>query len=446
MKPACIIFLLWTGVCATSFALAQSGRGVRDVPEQLPATMRPASASQTPNALRPVDYFGAVRNPRLEVYDPYGSPLFKEGRDTIAEQLPDGLVLRDLSHRHVVRFGSLPTVAVTSGRAVSVLMLRNGKIIIPKFADIVPPPDGMVQVLPVKHSPYLYFQAREGAVFPANYNYTHVFIPMELEKRPVQFQIRLKVVRPDSDELAPLVMLDMVGDFPDVQDESRPSSAADDDGAVGIAGGRRFQKPDYVFSASGDHGAGPTPVSPPFSREEVRNYFPTMIEMAKIYEQAVHDGASGYSPRDIVRFRPMSVKGGEVVSGKIPAFRNPVDGQVYFLPWGYYFPQYDAIVYELVLQNRTSRDLWFDYALLKVLFGFDKPADRLPRGPKSVVVSPESYEVTPAGRYNTFWVLVQGTGVYPVTTPVRFLFPNGGGFRAGPLAYGEGGFVPEGGE
>jgi hypothetical protein len=343
--------------------------------------------------------------------------------------------------------------------------MRNGKIIVPKFAGIVPPPEGMVQVIPVKGSPYLYFQARDNPVFPGNFNYTHVFIPMDLEGRPIQFQIRLKLVKPDSDELVPLVLLDMVGDFPEVFDDAGSPAPVEGDGSnqpVPAQQQGQMQQPRAAQSSQASQGAvndamsqqhlpdyqflgyGPTPVRPPFTREEVRKYFPTMIEMAKLYEQAVYDGAPGYTPKDIIRFRPKSMKDGKVISDKIPAFRNPVDGQVYFLPWGYYFPQYDAVVYELVFRNETSGDLWFDYALLKVLFGFDKPADTPPGGPKSAVVSPETYEVTPAGRYNTFWVLVQGHGIYPVTTPVRFLFPSsrstdgGNGGSGGSLSYGEG--------
>jgi len=201
--------------------------------------------------------------------------------------------------------------------------------------------------------------------------------------------------------------------------------------ATGGASGTAAGGQGYVF-----HGVGPTPLRAPFTRDEVRTLFPTMIEMAKLYEQAVYDGAPGYSKDNIVRFRPKSVKDGRVVSEKIPAFKNPLDGQIYYLPWGYYFPEYDAIVYELVFQNLTSRELWFDYALLKVLFGFDRSGDKAPRGPRSVVVSPESSEVTPPGRYNTFWVLAQGAGVHPLNTPVRFLFPRGDVSKR--LVYGEG--------
>jgi hypothetical protein len=446
MKP--VLF-----ICGMVFFGSAVCGQVRDVPEVLPDTMRPAKGAEVPNELRPTDYFGRVQNPRLEAYDPYRSAFYREGRDTSVDRIPDGSVLRDLSHRYVVRYGSLPTVAVTSGRAVSVLLMRNGRIIVPKFADIVPPPEDMVQVIPVKKSPYLYFQANEYAVFPDDFNYTHVFIPMDLEGRPIQFQIRLKIVRPASAELVPMVILDMVGDFPDVLNEAggvEPSSssrveAADAAVAGAVAAAAGYERNAYVF-----HGAGPTPVAAPFTREETRLYFPTMVEMAKLYEQAVYDEAPGYSKKDIVRFRPVSVKDNVVVSDKVIAFRNPGDGQIYYLPWGYYFPNYDAVVYELVFQNQTSKDLWFDYSLLKVLFGFDRVTDASPRGPKSVVVSPEVSEVTPAGRYNTLWVLVQGTGAYAVTAPVRFLFPKStvvqsqGNVR--PLSYGEGSVISVQGE
>ncbi|WP_145928547.1 hypothetical protein OH491_23925 [Termitidicoccus mucosus] len=421
----------------------------REVPATLPAPMRPVKSTETPVDLRPVDYFGKVKAPLLEAYDPMRSAFFQEGRDASAERLPEGRVLRDLSRRQILRYGSLPTVAITEGRAVSVLLMRNGYIVKPAAAGLVPPPESMVQVITMPDSPYLYFQANAQAVFPENFRYTHVFIPLELEGRPVQFQIRLKIVRPSSEEILPLVILDMVGGFPDVMapQAAVPSALSGSGGAgpdgvfptnssgpfvanrvpdgasvPGYAGAGGMNS--YVFGSR-----GPTPLYAPFQRGEVREYFPTMIEMIHLYEQAVFDRADGYSSENLVRFRPKSVMDGRVVDGPVSGFVNPEDRQTYWLLWGYWFPEYDAVVYELSVRNLSPGTLWWDFGLLKVLWGFDTPETPAPGGPRSVVVSLEGAEETDAGRFNTLWILSQGAGIHPVNTPVRFMFPSPASIR-----------------
>lgn len=432
------------------------------VPDQLPENMRPEYGDSLDMILPETDYFGKAKHPQITPYDPFRSSEAWFGPS--AAQVSgltetQQVILDDMSDREIVRYGSLPTVAITYGRMVSILLMRNGKILLPKNSEIIPPPEALVQVVIAKRSPYIYLQAKEGVVFPDNYNFTHMFIPVDIDGVPVQFQVRLEVVAPRSNSLKPMKILDMVGPFPNVYSRDSVKGSVSpvgseysgdarqafldaglpDIGSVGV--GTVTSTPSGPFSPSGrvvggggvgsvsyylDSGS-PVPVRQALSRQEVREYFPTMVEMAKLYERAVMDGVEGYTDREIVKFRPASVLNGRVVSGLLPAFRNPADGQLYYLPWGYYYPEYDAIVYELVFKNESEKPLWWNYSLLKVLFGFGSVNSSGIEGPQNItVVSPESYEKTPVGEFNTLWVLVQGKGINPVSTPVRFLFPPSG--------------------
>jgi hypothetical protein len=156
---------------------------------------------------------------------------------------------------------------------------------------------------------------------------------------------------------------------------------------------------------------------PDFSDEGISKYFPAMIGKALDYEEAVAARADGYDPASIYRFRPTTVKDGKIPEG-IPVFRNPVDGQRYFLNYAYHFPRKDAVLYELVMKNRGLTEVWFDYNNLRFVQG----NKGLSQSILATAVSPD-YETTAPGVTNSIWVLIQGAGWLP-QDPVRVIFPE----------------------
>ena len=392
---------------------------VVDIPAVAPATMGGRMSSR-PNSMRDTDYFGRVKSPRLEASDPYDSAQMIQGRDPSSETLPgsSGKILEDVSKKIVIQYGSNPTVSITYGQAVSILLMRQGKVIMPSraTAGITPAPSELVTTNTQENSPYIYVTAKSGQVFPAgNYPYTEMYVSVSVDGHPVQYQIRLKAVGPQDPSLRPLVMLDLVGELPEAY--------ADASTVSGAVGGSVQEHPTASSGVDAAYVLGsnsPASVKPPLTRTQIRKFMPTMIEMAKLYPSAVYDHAPGYTPNDIVAFSPASVKDGEIVRGRVPSFRNPLDGQAYHLVAGFYFPQYDALLYEVAFMNTGTHDLWWNFSLTKLLFGLGGIDDAVP----VTAASPEFFEVTPVGKKNILWILLQGHGILP-SSAVRLVFPSG---------------------
>ena len=422
-----ILFVPVVGFCQTISDRLKSNFSPQDVPMELPKNV--SNVQRVPNELKQTNFFGEIKHPDMEYYDPYDSARTKEGRDTLSEQLPVGRVLEDMSHRQLVRFGSQATVPVTFGRPVAVLLMKDGKVVFPPKTSIVGVSDQVLEVTVVPGSPYIYFQIKQNVVFPDNYPYTDVFIPVVIDGRPFQYQIRLEVVSPRSPKLVPLNIVDLVdgADSPEYSPAFSPKGAANNS-SKGSSNQKSVSEvsSDVHFSQTSKNeyemgSSSAVPLRPPFSRDVFRPLISTMLEMVQLYQSAVRDHAHGYTPEDIVRSRVSSIKDGTIVRDSIPAFRNPNDSQLYAVPWVYYFRKYDTLIYQMEFQNKTERSLWFDYSLLRMVLGFDG----VETARAVTVASPGKYESTPSGESNIVWVVLQGQGVMP-STPVRFMFPPSG--------------------
>lgn len=403
---------------AVSLIVSCSAFGQASFPEELPKEYRPGKVGEEdmPTELLRHDFFGNVDVQGLRFEDPFDGPRLFEGEDPSLNVLSEGFadeieeLERNVSTTIPMEWGGMPVVPVTIGQAVSVLLMRDGQVLQPgAVGDMVFPAD-LIDVITMKGSPWIYLVVKDGAVFPGNYPFTNIFIPFEADGKPASFQMRLKAVEPGSESFMPIVKLDMMsGDFPVYYGQKSQSVMAANSDAVssyrmGQGGGR-------VLSSKMD-------------RQELQLYFPTMVDMAKSYDDAVRDRVDGYGTDTIIQRRPSSFFNGKVVVGgsKIPAFRNEYDGQLYFVPFVYDFPSpdYDALLYKVVVKNNGNEPIDWNYGLMKIAFG-SQPKSQAER--VSVAApDPEGGEVCLPGETMTLWLLVQGRGI-DGRAPIRMVFP-----------------------
>lgn len=379
--------------------------------------------AEYPAVLKPKDFFGRSYQPSADYYDPFNNNLQRAG-------LPSGpgdkAVIQDNSAYIQVEPFSVAEISVAEEFWVTLVLMRDGELVFPR-AKLV----GEEGILQVKRSseessPYLYLRAAPGRTELAG-NYLMTTLDVEVldkvgNNKVLVYKFKVRVVPASDKSLSPTVKVDMVNaKLPPVfgTSGSRAAPIADASAAaVQVKSSMPSSKP-----AAGRFSPGSAGFSDgrKFTREDTREYFPLMIGMAKAYDEAVAANSPGYSANDIIRFIPATVSDRQIIRGKVPAFDNAFDGQRYFVMGGYFFPRYDAILYEVTWRNRSSETTWWDYSLLRVVPGAEPSYQQV----IPTVVSPEYGETTPPDAVNTLWVLVQGNGWTP-ETPIRLAFPNRG--------------------
>lgn len=369
-----------------------------------------------PALLAPKDFFGRAYNPEASYYDPFNSALTRDGLPSATGDKP---FLPDDSGYIQVQSFTVPDISVAEEVWVTLILMRDGEIVYPRAQ--LPGSTGILEVRrsEVKESPYLYLQAVQGRT-ELNGQFIQTSLDIEVVDRSgktFDYKFKVKVVPASDRSFKPTIKVDLVDQkLPPIYGASGSRYSPEETRTSAPA----VPTPSQATRSSKSYSPGSVQFTDgrKFTREDKRKYFPVMIGMAKAYSEAIAAGAKGYGPNDIIRFQPSTIIDGRPTAGTVPAFRNSYDGQTYYLLRGYFFPRYDAMLYELSFKNSSNETLWWDYSLLRIVPGFEPSTQQV----EPTVISPEYGETTPPGRVNTIWVLLQGRSWLP-NTPVRFAFP-----------------------
>ena len=412
------------------------------VPNSRDLGVKDTAISDYPLALGETDFFGKA-SPNVGFSDPFNSGLTKDGKSVEMGQVPDTEV--DVSYIHSVNSGSMPQVVIVPDNATRLVLLKNGKAVFPK--RVVPASKEMYTVITSSDSPYIYLMANDIAYDPDRPVYSNLFIEADVGDRILTYQMRLVIRSLNHPEFREIREFDLIDDHsPGFFKDEDPYSSK---GLGGIPSVKnmagiwdQIPKSEPVISE--------LPISLPskvsettepwwdnvtqndsevrarrnakmvksFTDEDIAKYFPAMIGQALDYEKATAVQAKGYEPENIQRFRPTTVKKGKVLDGKVPVFRNPVDGQKYYLNYSYFFPLKDAMLYELVMKNESLNNVGFDYDYIRLVTGNGRLKDSV----LPTAVSPD-YQLTPPGVKNSIWILIQGNQWLP-SDPIRIIFPE----------------------
>jgi hypothetical protein len=392
-----------------------------------------------PLAMEETDFFGKA-SPKVGFYDPLNSGLTQEGKAVEIGQVPSTEV--DVSYVHSVNSGSMPQVVIVPDNATRLVLLKNGKAVFPK--RVIPASKEMYQVITSPDSPYIYLMANDIAYDPNRPVYSNLFIEADLGDRILTYQMRLVVRSPNHPDFREIRAFDLIDDHsPGFFDENGNKLATPSSSIKNMIGAwdsmpistptvaqipesmpsslSETSEPWWDGMAQRDNDLNlrnQSAMVKDFTDEEIAKYFPAMIGQALDYEKAISVQAEGYEPENIQKFRPTTINRGRILEGKMPVFRNPVDGQRYYLNYAYFFPTKDAVLYELVMKNESLNNVGFDYDYIRLVRGSGSLQDSV----SPTAVSPD-YQITPPGVRNSIWILVQGQQWLPVD-PVKVIFPE----------------------
>lgn len=392
------------------------------------------NAQETPSF--ETDYFGALKEapdfdpntnaPKIEIPDPFGSELYVDGKTNVAldaksmaakayQQSQEAearrnaeLRNRDRSVRLDLITGQRETVLIAPDHYVQLILLMDGEVVKPTNVTAGNPDLVDIQVN-VDKSPYIYLSA-PSAVVDENDKLieqpTNLFIETSQDGKVQTYP--LKIIITSAENITEQIILNLTADnTPPLKggegsraDQERQSDLQQLQMAGSARPGDLSAK--NTWSPDGDSAKIGTPGSGhetrPFSRDDVRSYLPTMIQMANAYDDAKHIEASEgrviYTDQDIQKGR----------SG-LGNYRDPISGDVWTVrPW--FFPRYDAILLEAVQYNPGANPSGWNFALLKFRVGTE-PGAAGPRLYDVTGVSPESPTALPK-KGNKVWALLQG--------------------------------------
>ena len=418
------------------------------VPNSRDLGVEDTDISDYPLALGDTDSFGKAY-PNVGFSDPFNSGLTKDGKSVEMGQIPSTEL--DVSYIHSVNSGSMPQVVIAPDNATRLVLLKNGKAVFPK--RVIPASKEMYQVITSGDSPYIYLMANDIAYDPDRPVYSNLFIEADVGDRILTYQMRLIIRSPNHPEFREIREFNLIDDHSPgffKEDDCNDSNVCKDSNQIqGISSVKNMKSMwDQIPVSEPVVSELPMPVPSnlsetkeswwdnlgqkdseleirrnakmvkSFTDEDIAKYFPAMIGQALDYEKATAVQAEGYEPENIQRFRPTTIKKGRVLDGKVPVFRNPVDGQRYYLNYAYFFPTKDCILYELVMKNQSLNNVSLDYDHLRLVSGDGGFKNSV----SPTAVSPD-YQVTPPGLKNSIWILVQGHQWLP-SDPIRIIFPE----------------------
>jgi hypothetical protein len=385
----------------------------------------PTHAQNTTNT----DYFGKIQTPpstdrsgkpNTPIPDPFLSPLLKDGKTNVpltpeaqaaqnlreSRQAAAGLYGQDTPeqdrsvHLNVVS-GSYVQVLITTDHAVKLSVLRNGEVVRP--TNIIVGNNEFVQYVFSDSSPYIYVSAK--VALPGQT--TDMFIETHEDGRVQTYVLKLICVEPD--KVVFDVLLDLTNDNTPYM-EGKPGSreaieaereVRDRIAAISAGQGGTFTGVEAPWSLN--NGAPPKAGQPgsgfqtrTFSRDDIRKFFPRMVQMAKAYDDAKFIEANG--GRQI--YSDAQIRKGAVQDKK---FIDPLTNDSWILrPW--FFPQMDAIVIEAAQYNPNNRPSGWSYNLIKWRIGEDYQTY------DSTAAFPEQPAALP-GKINRVWILLQGYNI-----------------------------------
>jgi len=359
-----------------------------------------------------VDYYGEAQNIPLDEKkkapmnglggDVFASELLIEGKtdgialDTLSieaqlyEQAKKGSAQRrerDASVRADISSGQPVPVLIAPEHFTQLSFLRDGEIVYPTRIYAAQPE--LVTIEKQDGSPYLYIQATtllEGQP-------TNLFVETQEDGRIQTYVINLTVTTPENTREQ--VAINLINDLtPPIRggigsEEERRKNAASLLGLTPTtkAGGRSETK---IF---------PGGVHRKFTREDVKRYLNTMIEMAERYPQAKQiekeTGKIIYRDTDISAY-----PGGKVT------YVDPVDRTLWNVREVWFFPKYDAILLGVTCYNPTEVVSIWDYSQMRWRANQSNPIE-------ATAASPVAMQTLPKNT-NVIWYLIQGDRIDPL--------------------------------
>ena len=379
----------------------------------------------------PVEVNDKTHEPKNTLPDPYGNPLFVDGRtdtpldarsmaafEVEKQQKLEAMRKQiDRSIRADIGTGQPVTVLIAPEHFVQLTFMRNGEIVFPRRAFTGQPAALIIEKK--ENSPYVYIAA--SAMVDGQS--TNLFVETEEDGRVQTYVVKLMVTEPKN--IREQVAVNLVNDqTPPIRGITPP-----EDGFGGVAGtaagapAANGTVPAGQNPTSGAVGVIGSTVGGKFTTDETKKYLNTMIQMAEHFNDAKQiEKASGkayYKDHDIKPYP----------SGQY-SYIDPVEGTSWMVHQIWFFPRYDAILLDVRCHNPNQNTSMWDYSQMKW------QANQSPTQFASTAAAPEAMQ-TLSGKTNRIWYLIQGNRLDPQAefSPV---FPrpdrrgnNGGAMGAG---------------
>lgn len=355
----------------------------------------------------PVPMDGKTKAPKQEIPDPFGAPLFVDGKTDVAldarsiaaQQLEDRANAAskqkeiDRSIRADIASGQPVTVLIAPEHFVQLSFLRDGELVYPRRA-FAGQPDLLI-IDKKDNSPYVYIAATAMVAGQT----TNLFVETEEDGRIQTYVINLLVTEPQN--IREQVAVNLIDDrTPPLKGGAGSNEEWEKGMGFGLVGGD--QKSSITTSggssAKAVRGVG-TAVSGKFSQEDTKKYLNTMIEMASKYQEAKE--VERKTGRAI--YRDVDVK--VYPAGKYN-YVDPVEGTAWTVHQVWFFPKYDAILLDVRVNNTSSAISMWDFSQVRW------QANKSPTNFPSTAAAPLSMQTLP-GRTNQIWFLVQGNRLDP---------------------------------
>lgn len=358
-----------------------------------------------------VDYYGEAKNIPIDKKtkaplgglggDVFGSELYIDGRTDVSLDLlsiqaelqekreaeKQNRRQRDTSVRRDIVSGEPVTILIAPDHYTQITFMRDGEIVFPRRA--YPGQEGLLLLNKQENSPFLYVASSvmlDGQT-------TNMFVETEEDGRIQTYVFNMKVTTPNNirDQVQVNLIADTTPPFRGGPG-SEAQRAAEAQKLLGLqpsAGGANALP---TVSPGGVHGK--------FSREDVKTYFNTMIQMAENYAEAKgveqETGRIVYRDQDITPF-----------TGSKITYVDPVENTQWRVREIWFFPRYDAVLLGVTCHNGTSTNSMWDYAQMRWRVNQRNPPF------ESTAASPIAMQ-TPPGKTNVIWYLIQGNRLDPM--------------------------------
>jgi hypothetical protein len=352
----------------------------------------------------PVAVDGKTKSPVHEMPDPYGSPLFVDGRTDVAldarslaaQEISGQETSKrirqeiDRSIRADIGTGQPVTVLIAPEHFTQLTFLRDGEIVFPRRAFTGQP--DLVNIDKKENSPYVYVSA--SALVPGQT--TNMFVETEEDGRIQTYVVNLLVTEPQN--IREQVSVNLVDDrTPPIRGNA--ASGSQSVPSTGIGGAKGPTGTSGAGAAVGGKGQIGASISGKFSEEDVRKYLTTMIEMAESFAEAKAIEKKGGK----TIYRDTDIRG--YPSGQF-SYIDPVEQTSWMVHQVWFFPKYDAILLDVRYENPNQSVSMWDYSQMKW------QANNSPTHFSSTAAAPLAMQTLP-GRTNRIWYLIQGQRLDP---------------------------------
>ena len=348
----------------------------------------------------PVPMNSKTKAPVQEMPDPFGSPLFQDGRTDVAldtrslaaQEIADQDTAKrmrqeiDRSIRADIGTGQPVTVLIAPEHFTQLTFLRDGEIVFPRRCFTGQP--DLVNIDKKENSPYVYVSASAMVAGQT----TNMFVETEEDGRIQTYVINLLVTEPQNIREQVSVNL--------IDDRTPPIRGNVASGSTSVAGspgtGSAAAKTGAAPGGKGQIGAS---VGGRFSEDDIKKYLTTMIEMADNYAEAKSIEKKGGK----TIYRDTDIKG--YPAGQF-RYIDPVEQTSWMVHQVWFFPKYDAILLDVRYENPNKQISMWDYSQMKW------QANRSPTHFATTAAAPLAMQCLP-GRTNKIWYLIQGNRLDP---------------------------------